>query len=120
MGRKSLFARGVHVMHRSRSLAAFLLPLLGLVLSLGAPRVARAEDTKVHLEALALDKLPMLKTYVTIVDGDGKVVRAKSGYTLILDQQPQKDVEVQFLPFSEAKEPVDVIVVVQLSPVMEP
>lgn len=108
-------------MHRSRSLWAVLAPLvLGLVCSLAAPKVARADDVKVHLEALALDKLPMLKAYVTIVDGEGKAVRAKSGYKLMLDQQEQKDVEVQFLPFIEAKEPVDVVVVVQLSPVMEP
>lgn len=98
-------------------IALFLGLLLG---SLLAARPAAADDVKVHLEGMALDKLPMLKTYVSIVDSDGKPVRANSGYKLHIDQVEQKDLTVQFQPFAEAKEPIDVVVVVQLSPVMEP
>ncbi len=104
-------------MHLSRkTLAALCAALLGGLLHLGT---ARADDVNVHLEGLVIDKLPMLKTYITVVDGDGKVIRANNGYKLFLDQTEQKDVAVQFVPFAEAKEPMDVVVVVQSSPVME-
>lgn len=94
---------------------------LGLLLgALLAARPAVAEDLKVHLEGVVADKLPFLKTYVTIVDGDGKPVRANNGYKLHIDQVEQKDLTVQFQPFAESKEPMDVVMVVQLSPVMEP
>jgi hypothetical protein len=102
-------------------LPAALLALCTALFHLLLP-AARADESnvKVHLEAVNTDKLPMLKTYVTLVDSDGKPVRANSGYKLMLDQVEQKDVEVQFTSFQEAKEPIDVVAVVQLSPVMEP
>jgi hypothetical protein len=87
---------------------------------LSLPATAFADDLKVHLEGLVLDKLPILKTYVTVVDADGKPMRVNAGYKLYLDTVEQKELAVQFTPFAEAKEPVDVIAVVQLSPVMEP
>lgn len=100
-----------------RPIFALFATLLGGLLLSGS---AHAEDLKVHLEGVVTDKLPTLKTYVTLVDADGKAVRAGSGYKLMLDQAEQKDLAVQIQAFSEAKEPMDVVVVVQLSPVMEP
>src|SRR5262245_58653832 len=77
---------------------------------------ARADDVKVHFEGVMLDKLPQLKTYITVVDDNGKAVHAKTGYKLLLDQTEQKDLAIQYMPFAEVKEPMDVVVVVQLSP----
>lgn len=96
-----------------------LIGLIGLVGVLFAARPARAQDSKIHLESVALDKLPELKSYISIVGADGKTTKTNNGYKLLIDGQEQKDLNVTVTPFSEAKEPIDVVVVVQLSAVME-
>lgn len=96
---------------------------LGMLIALGAmllARTASADDIRVLLEGASTEKLPFLKTYVTLVDGDGKPVRSKSGYKLFQDTVEQKELQITVSPISEAKEPVDVVAVVQLSSVMEP
>ena len=55
-----------------------------------------------------------------MVDGDGKPVRSKSGYKLFQDTVEQKELQITYTPVSEAKEPIDLVAVVQLSSVMEP
>jgi len=107
-------------MHKLSTLAKTLTLVVAALLG-GLPfGAARADGIQVHLEGVATDKLPQLKTYVTLIDADGKPVHSKSGYKLLIDQVEQKDAVMTFLPFLEAKEPVDVVAVVQLSPVMEP
>ncbi len=106
-------------MRRFRILAALSVCLLGGLCPAPA-KMAWADDIKVHLEGVQTDKLPQLKTYVSVIDGDGKVLSGNSGYKLLLDQVEQKDLTISVTPFLEAKEPLDVVVVVQLSPVMEP
>lgn len=96
--------------------------LFSLCAVLWAALVARpavAQDTKLHLESVLLDKLPELKTYISVVGADGKTAKTKSGFRLLIDGQEQKELTTTVTPFLEAKEPVDVVVVVQLSAVME-
>lgn len=95
----------------------FLCGLLGGLLS-GASS-ARAE-VGVHLESAQLDKLPELKTFVTIVDDKYRPLRTKGGFRLLIDQVEQKDTTVTITPVAEEKVPVAVFVVVQTSAVMEP
>lgn len=83
-------------------------------------RPALADDVRVLLEGASTEKLPFLKTYVTLVESDGKPIRSKSGYKLFLDSVEQKDLQTTYTPVTEAKEPIDLIAVVQLSSVMEP
>lgn len=94
----------------------FVVALLSLLLS----RNASADDVRVLLEGANTEKLPFLKTYVTLVDGEGKPIRSKSGYKLFQDTVEQKDLQITYTPVSEAKEPIDLVAVVQLSSAMEP
>lgn len=73
-----------------------------------------------HLEAAQLDKLPELKTFVTIVDDKNRAMRTKGGFRLLIDQVEQKETTVTITPVSEEKIPVAVFVVIQTSAVMEP
>jgi hypothetical protein len=95
--------------------------LLGVVLVLGGllARRAAADEIKVHLESVVADKLPELKTYVSVIDGDNKPLRIKSGFKLYRDNVEQKDLVITVTSLGEAKEPVDAIVVVQVSSAME-
>lgn len=103
-----------------RSLVLGLVILCGLLGGLlpGA-RSARA-DVGVHLESAQLDKLPELKTFVTIVDDKSRAMRTKAGFRLLIDQVEQKETTVTVTPVAEEKTPVSVFVVVQTSAVMEP
>ena len=70
---------------------------LGMLIALGAmllARTASADDIRVLLEGASTEKLPFLKTYVTLVDGDGKPVRSKSGYKLFQDTVEQKELQI--------------------------
>ncbi len=98
-----------------------VLALIGTLLGLGwgGPHVAAADETRVHLESVATDKLPELKTYVSVLGGDNKPIRIKSGFKLFRDNVELKDLVVTVTPLGEAKEPVDAIVVVQVSGAME-
>ena len=95
------------------------LALLGMLLLLGTARSALADETKVHLESASLEKLPELKTYVTVLGEDNRPIKTKSGFKLLMDSVEQKELVVKATPFVESKEPIDVIVVVQVSAVME-
>ncbi|HND13153.1 MAG TPA: VWA domain-containing protein [Pseudomonadota bacterium] len=96
-----------------------LLVLCGLVLGLVDSSVARAEGVKVHLESVAIDKLPELRAYVSVVDEDSKPIRSKSGFKLQMDGNPLTDLTTTVQSFAESKEPMDVFVVVQVSSVMK-
>lgn len=98
---------------------ALALALLGMLLLLGTARSALADETKVHLESASLEKLPELKTYVTVLGEDNRPIKTKSGFKLLMDSVEQKELVVKATPFVESKEPIDVIVVVQVSAVME-
>lgn len=102
--------------HRRFARWSLWIAMLGILLS----RSAFADDIRVLLEGASGEKLPFLKTYVTMVDSDGKPIRSKSGYKLFLDTVEQKDLQITHVPVTEAKEPIDLILVVQLSSVMEP
>lgn len=106
-----------------RGLGASRAMLLGLVLGLGCwlggVRGAAADETKVHLESVVTEKLPQLKTYISVLDGDNKPVRVKSGFKLFRDNAELKDMVIEVVPLAEVKEPVDAIVVVQVSGAME-
>lgn len=105
---------------RSASVRCFLGFLATAALFLGRPAAAQADEQKLHLESVNLEKLPFLKTYVSLVGSDGKAVREKSGFRLLVDGVEQKDAQVIITSLAEAKEPTDVIAVVQISAVMEP
>ena len=110
---------GKRVSFRRRSWLGLLLAVVALV-GLPGARGARADEVRVLFEGANTEKLPFLKTYVTLVDGDGKPVRSKSGYKLFQDTVEQKELQITYTPVSEAKEPIDLVAVVQLSSVMEP
>lgn len=106
----------------SRASERLRLAVLGLVLlGLAAgPRRAAADELKVHLESAVTDKLPELKTYVSLITSDNKPLRVKSGFKLFRDTTEIKDLVISATPLAEAKEPVDAIIVVQVSSAMEP
>lgn len=114
-GVKSVHARG-RVVVRARPWLGLVLALCGLLSSAGAS----ADEVRVLLEGANTEKLPFLKTYVTLVDSDGKPIRSKSGYKLFQDTVEQKELQITYTPVSEAKEPIDLVAVVQLSSAMEP
>jgi hypothetical protein len=112
--------------HRSVSPCAHLCLRFGHLLALAvvifswlAAGRARAEGVKVHLESVALDKLPELRAYVNVIDDDGKPVRSKGGFKLQMDQAQLTDLQINVQSFAEAKEPIDLFVVVQVSSVMK-
>jgi hypothetical protein len=74
----------------------------GLLCS-GGSRAA-ADEMKVHLESAALDKLPELKTYVSLLDQDNKPIRVKSGFKLFRDEVEMKDMVITSVALGEAKE----------------
>lgn len=86
---------------------------------LATGRPAAAEEVKVHLESAITDKLPELKTYVSLINGENRPLRVKSGFKLFRDNTELKDLVITVTPLGEAKEPVDAIVVVQTSGAME-
>lgn len=107
---------------RLASVRDFLVSTLFLAMALvcAHPGAAAADEVKLHLESVNLEKLPFVKTYISLIGSDGKPVREKSGFRLLVDGVEQKDVQVLVTPLAEAKEPTDVIAVVQISAVMEP
>ena len=96
------------------------LGLLLLLCGLLRPTPGRAGEVGVHLESAQLDKLPELKTFVTLVDDKARPMRSKAGFRLLIDSVEQKDTTVTVTPVAEEKTPVACFVVVQTSAVMEP
>jgi hypothetical protein len=112
--------------HRSLPLLARVRLRLGSTFALAVTLLcllsvgrAHAQSVKVHLEGVAIDKLPDLRAYVSVVDEDSKPIRSKGGFKLQMDQNPLTDLQVNVLSFAESKEPIDVFVVVQVSSVMK-
>ena len=111
--------------HRSLGLAWLftrLRHLFALVVTLGCllgTQQASADPVKVHLEGVAIDKLPELRAFVNVVDDDLKPVRSKGGFKLQMDGTPLTDLTTTVQSFAESKEPIDLFVVVQVSSVMK-
>ena len=111
--------------HRSLGLAwrfTWLRHLFALAVTLGcllSATVASADPVKVHLEGVAIDKLPELRAFVNVVDDDLKPVRSKGGFKLQMDGTPLTDLTTTVQSFAESKEPIDLFVVVQVSSVMK-
>ncbi len=85
-------------------------------LALCAPALAA---DKLRLERIDLTRSPTMKAYLTLTDGDGRLIsgRAKEEFKLILDSAEQgaaRDLQV----FDASNEPVNLVVVVQVSQAM--
>jgi hypothetical protein len=99
-------------------------PLLFLLLLFAAagllPGRALAQSSKLHMERLGYDTLPDLKVYLSFVEGDGTVIQGRnaSDFKLLLDSAEQ-GAATKVTTFEQAKEPIFVMAVVQLSPAME-
>jgi hypothetical protein len=95
------------------------LTTLALSLLMLAALPARAAD-KLHLERMDLAKSPTVKMYLTYVDGDGRVLsgRTKDDFKLIVDSAEQ-GAATEAKTFDTAGEPIDVVVVAQVSGAME-
>ena len=111
--------------HRSLGLAwrfTWLRHIFALAVTLGClfgAHKASADPVKVHLEGVAIDKLPELRAFVNVVDDDLKPVRSKGGFKLQMDGTPLTDLTTTVQSFAESKEPIDLFVVVQVSSVMK-
>ncbi len=90
-----------------------------VVLGLLHGSAARADGVKVHFESAAIDKLPELRAYVSVVDEDTKPIRSKGGFKLQMDGNVLTDLQTTVQSFAESKEPIDLFVVVQVSSVMK-
>jgi hypothetical protein len=103
------------------------LTVLLCVLSLGS---ARASD-KLKLERIDLTRYPAMKLYLTAVDGEGRTIggRVREDFNLLIDGMEQNGGASSALPFNQplatandaqpAREPINVLVLVQLSSQME-
>ncbi|MGZ3427535.1 MAG: FHA domain-containing protein, partial [Polyangia bacterium] len=82
--------------------------------------VAHAGD-KLRLERMDLTKSPDLKLYLTFLDGEGRAItgRAKEDFKIVIDSADQGPAKI-LQTFDEAKEPINVAVVVELGPPMTP
>jgi hypothetical protein len=96
----------------ARRLAAIAL----LVVATALP--ARAAD-KLRLERLDLSKSPTMKAYLTLVDGEGRVItgRQREEFKLILDSAEQ-GAAGQLTTFDLSNEPINLVVAVQVSQAM--
>jgi hypothetical protein len=87
--------------------------LLALLTTIATP--ALAQKTKLHLERADVSAYPLLKLYLTFVDGDGRVLtgRTKDDFKLIFDsneQGPAADAK----PIDATGEPVYLVAVAQV------
>jgi hypothetical protein len=80
---------------------------------------AHAAD-KLRLERIDFRKTPTINLYLTYLDSDGRAVtgRAKEDFHLILDGADQGPA-VGLQTFADSKEPINLVVVAQLSPSMK-
>jgi len=94
----------------------FVAALVLLLCSLATP--ARAAD-KLRLERIDLSKSPTMKAYLTLTDGEGRVVsgRGREEFKLILDSAEQ-GIAAQLVTFDTSGEPINLVVVVQVSQAM--
>src|SRR5947208_14420887 len=80
---------------------------------------ARAEKPKLHLERVDVDKYPLIKAYLTLVESDGRVVtgKTKDDFKLIFDSNEQ-GTAADAKPIDQTGEPVFMIIVAQISQAM--
>jgi hypothetical protein len=100
-----------------RTHALLALSAIALV-SVGAGS-ARAAD-KVRLERMDLKASPTLRLYLTDVDADGRAItgRAKEDFRIVVDSAEQ-GTATALQSFDETKEPVNLVVVAQVSSAMQ-
>ncbi len=94
-----------------------LLHLAVLLLAL-APSAARAAD-KLRLERIDLSRSPTMKAYLTLTDGEGRVItgRGREEFRMILDSAEQ-GAAAAMQTFDASGEPVNLVAVVQVSQAM--
>src|SRR5437870_6685896 len=100
-------------MHKPRHrMTRFLVPTIALLLAGGA----RAEKPKLHLERVDVDKYPLIKSYLTLVESDGRVVtgKTKDDFKLIFDSNEQ-GVAADAKPIDQTGEPIFMVIVAQVS-----
>src|SRR5690348_4854000 len=87
----------------SRKFAAGLVALAALF----AGGLARAEKPKLHLERVDVDKYPLIKAYLSLVEADGRVVtgKTKDDFKLIFDSNEQ-GTAADAKPIDQTGEPV--------------
>lgn len=96
-----------------------VLPLVALSVATLAAPAARADKPKLHLQVVDVDNYPTIKTYLSLVESDGRVTTGKgpTDFKLVFDsgeQGPAVDVK----PFDQINEPIFVVAVVQVSTAM--
>lgn len=94
---------------------------LGVALLCMVAGVARAQSAKLKLERVRAASMPQLTTYLTLTEGDGSVITGRSAadFRLILDSAEVGPAS-RLIAYEQAGEPVSLIVVTALTPVMEP
>ena len=94
--------------------AAVVLSLLAL-----APPAARADKPKLHLQQVDVDKYPLIKAHLSLVESDGRITTGKgpTDFKLVFNSSEQ-GVAVDAKPFDQVVEPVYVVAVVQVSTAM--
>src|SRR4051812_34434377 len=86
-------------------------------LSLAA--AARADKPKLHLERVDVDKYPLIKANLSLVESDGRVVtgKTKDDFKLIFDSNEQ-GTAADAKPIDQTGEPVFMVIVGQVSQAM--
>jgi hypothetical protein len=92
-----------------------VLPLLCLL-----PAAALGQTLQLNIDRLGFDEYPRLKVYLSLTERDGTVVTDVDAgdFKLVIDKAKQ-GAGVKAAPFDRMKEPIYIMAVVQLSPVME-
>ncbi len=101
-----------------QSTVARFAALLVVILAMLVARDADAAD-KLRLERLDLSRSPTIRAYLTLTDGEGRVItgRAKEEFKLVLDSAEQGPA-AELQGFDLSGEPVNLVVVVQVSQAM--
>jgi hypothetical protein len=92
----------------------------GLVIALALARpVAAAPSTGLHLDRADVGDYPLVKLYMTYVEGDGRVVtgKTKEEFKFIFDSNEQ-GIASDVKTFDQVAEPVFIVLVVQVSNAM--
>jgi hypothetical protein len=89
-----------------------------ILLCLGLASTAHAAD-KLRLERIDLTKSPTMRAYLTLTDGEGRVItgRAREELKLVLDSAEQ-GAAAKLESFDTTNEPVNLVVCVQVSQAM--
>ena len=97
---------------------ALALSAIALITLMGG--AARAAD-KLRLERMDLKASPTIKLYLTYVDSEGRAVtgRAKEDFRIVVDSAEQGAASA-VQTFDEAKDPINVVIVAEVGPPMQP